>query len=98
MQTLPMARTPCTRSRAAPPPAEATSPTNAAPSLPGAGAPAGGPLSLEIDAGGGTPVETLGAPAAGFWSASAPPPLPEGNYSAFAYQLSSDGNTTYTSV
>jgi hypothetical protein len=80
-------------------PADGAVTNNPTPMFMGAADPSGGSVSVEIDDNLGNPVETLSASAASSWSATAAPALAEGSYTAFAYQLSSDGITTnYSSV
>jgi hypothetical protein len=74
-------------------PADGTMTSNPAPTFSGAANAANGDISVEIDDVHGNPVETLDATAASSWSVGTSPALPDGNYTAFAYQLASDGIT-----
>jgi hypothetical protein len=80
-------------------PADGTMTNNTAPTFSGTASAANGPITVEIDDAGGNPVDVMTANAAGAWSTTASPALPEGMYFAFASQLGSDGVTTdYSNV
>lgn len=72
-------------------PADGMMTNHTTPTFSGAASGANGPISVEIDDASGNVVETLTAPQGTTWSAIAAPALAEGSYTAFAYQLDSNG-------